>query len=200
MGWHEVFVLVGGFLPYGLETGPHRPEVPGLDAAGVEEIAPDALAGLLAEGKTGGKTGGAAGTPAVLDLASSPEYRAGHIPGAWFAIRAELSEALRRAGSPAHVVLTSPDGVLARLAAPEARAAGVGTVQVLRGGTDAWRAAGQPLGEGAERMASDPTDVFPKPYHRAGGVEQAMREYLTWEVALVEQLSREGDVDFRVFS
>jgi 3-mercaptopyruvate sulfurtransferase SseA len=193
MGWPDVFVLAGG-LPApapegGLERGPHRPEVPGLAEAHAEEIDGPALAARL-EGVD---------APAVIDLAGSPAYRSGHVPGAWFAVRSELPQALAWAGSPGAVVLTSPDGVLARLAAPEAAAAGVARVQVLAGGTDAWRAAGRPLAEGRERMASEPLDVFPKPYERDGGVESAMKEYLTWEVALVEQIERDGDAVFQPY-
>ncbi len=189
MGWQDVFVLEGGFLPYGLERGPWHTEVPGLtdgNSAGIDvaELA-QALAGSDA--------------PTVIDLARSSEYRRGHIRGAWFAIRSELSAALRQAGSPTDVVLTAPDERLARLAAPEVRAARVANVRVLRGGTQAWRAAGQLLTDVPERMASEPTDVFPKPYERPGGVEAAMKDYLSWEVALVNQIRTDGDADFQVY-
>ncbi|HKI98600.1 MAG TPA: rhodanese-like domain-containing protein [bacterium] len=188
MGWAEVYVLDGGLLPFGLEQGPHRPEVPGLDGAD-HEIGVDELASRL----------GSPTPPVVIDLARSPAYKRGHIPGAWFAIRSELPAALERAGSPAAVVLTSADGLLARLAVPEARTAGVADVAVLQGGTGAWRAAGRPLVEGAEHMASETLDVFPKPYERDGGIEAAMKEYLTWEVDLVNQLQADGDVHFKPY-
>ena len=32
----------------------------------------------------------------VIDLSRSPEYRRGHIPGAWFAIRSRLDRAMRK--------------------------------------------------------------------------------------------------------
>ena len=70
-------------------------------------------------------------------------------------------------------------------------------MRVLRGGTESWRAAGHPLAEGPVHMASEPTDVFPKPYERAGGVEAAMQEYLAWEVDLVRQIEADGDVRFK---
>jgi len=189
MGWQDVFVLEGGFLPYGLEQGPWQTEVPGLidgNSAGIDAVA---LARALSNPDG----------PTVIDLSRSSEYRRGHIPGSWFAIRSELPEALRRAGSPTEVVLTAPDERLARLAAPEARAARVATVRVLRGGTEAWRAAGHPLAEGPVHMASEPTDVFPKPYERAGGVEAAMKDYLSWEVELINQIRADGDAEFKVY-
>ncbi len=95
------------------------------------------------------------------------------------------------------VVVTSEDSVLARLAAPEAAAITGAEVRVLEGGTDAWRDAGLPLEQGATRMAGDPDDVWRRPYEKDWGVKEAMQEYLTWEVALVEQIARDGTTRFR---
>ena len=53
----------------------------------------------------------------VVDLSLSPAYRKGHIPGAWFAIRARLAQALAKIPVNGELVLTSEDGVLAGLAA-----------------------------------------------------------------------------------
>jgi rhodanese-related sulfurtransferase len=188
MGWQEVYVLEAGLLPYGLAAGPWRPDIPGLAGADPPRLSPAELADALGTG-----------TAAVLDLAPSPAYRAGHIPGAWFAIRAELEAARARLPAAARWVLTSPDGVLALLAAADARAAGLGEVAVLRGGTDAWRTAGHPLSQGAGHMASEPEDVFPKPYDREQGVEEAMQDYLRWEVELVRQVEAELPGLFRPF-
>ena len=58
----------------------------------------------------------------VIDLSRSPNYRKGHIPGAWFAIRSRLARALPKIPPRSMVVLTSEDGVLAGLAVEEARA------------------------------------------------------------------------------
>ena len=96
-------------------------------------------------------------------------------------------------------VLSSPDGRLAQLAAPElAKATGV-PVKVLQGGTMAWRAAGMAIEEGEDRMADEPVDVFHRPYDRSRSVEQAMRDYLSWEIDLVKQIERDGDAKFRAF-
>jgi len=58
----------------------------------------------------------------VIDLSLSREYRAAHIPGAWFAIRARLAQALPTIPLRATLVLTSQDGVLAGLAARDVEA------------------------------------------------------------------------------
>jgi 3-mercaptopyruvate sulfurtransferase SseA len=86
---------------------------------------------------------------------------------------------------------------LAELAAPELAALTRRPVTVLAGGTEAWRAAGQPLATGEEHMADAPTDAWYRPYDRASGAEAAMKAYLTWEVGLIEQIKRDGDARFR---
>ena len=70
---------------------------------------------------------------------------------------------------------------------------------MLDGGTAAWRAAGLPLAKGrdGELLTCEPNDVWYKPYEHREAIEQAMRDYLTWEVNLVEQIERDGDARFR---
>jgi len=134
----------------------------------------------------------------VVDVGTSRHYRAGHIPGAWFAIRGRFAEdAKRLPSSPLHV-LTSPDGVTARLAAAELAEVTGAPVRVLSGGTDAWRAAGHRLETDQERLASRADDVLLKAFERTDDPEAAMREYLQWEVGLVEQVRRDGTVRFRL--
>jgi len=132
------------------------------------------------------------GGASVVDLASSLEYRRGHIPGAAYAVRSQLTQSLPKLEPRRTLVLTSPDGVLARLAAPEAAELCSAPVSVLDGGTAAWSAAGLGLESGSTRMLDETDDVYYLPYDHGDRVEQAMRDYLTWEVALVEQLAREG--------
>ena len=90
----------------------------------------------------------------VIDLSTSPHYRRGHIPGAWFAIRGRLDRALPKIPLRPMVVLTSEDGVLASLAVDEARALTKTPVHWLKGGNAAWAAAGIPA---LDRRAKWPT-------------------------------------------
>jgi 3-mercaptopyruvate sulfurtransferase SseA len=108
-----------------------------------------------------------------------------------------MDDAARLPASPLYV-LTSSDGVVARLAADELSAATGVDVRVLVGGTAAWRAAGRPLEAGAERLASRTDDVALKAFERTDNPEAAMREYLQWEVGLVEQVRRDGTLRFRL--
>ena len=142
------------------------------------------------------------GETLVIDLDTSLRYRDGHVPGAWFAVRANLARTLPgllvQSGAR-RVVLVSPDGEIATLAAPEAaEAAGTVPVAVLAGGMKAWKEAGLAVEAGHVHMADPPTDVWYRPYDFKDNVEAAMRQYLDWEVDLVPQVERDGDARFRV--
>jgi rhodanese-related sulfurtransferase len=186
MGWPEVYVLDGGLAGRPLVQGTASPVIPELERATVATIAPTELQTLLERGEV-----------AVIDLAPSIAYEAGHIPGAWFAVRARLARSLDRVPRRPVLVLTSPDGRLARLAAAELATSGVGEIRVLEGGAAAWRAAGLPLATGREAMADAPNDCWRRPYDPYAG-EGARERYLQWEIGLVGQLEREGDVGFRI--
>ena len=69
---------------------------------------------------------------------------------------------------------------------------------VLEGGTADWRAAGYPLESGATRMASEPDDIRLRAREQTGGVEEAMRAYLSWEIGLAEQMATDDDQRFRI--
>ncbi|HWG80204.1 MAG TPA: rhodanese-like domain-containing protein [Stellaceae bacterium] len=183
MGLSEVYVLDGA--DGARETGPELVRVLGRPAAAAT-ITSAELAPLPARGEA-----------VVIDLDTSLVYRERHIPGAWFAIRARLAQALPKLPATGMLVLTSRDGVLAELAAPELAALTERPVKALAGGTEAWRAAGHRLASGEEHMADAPIDVWYRPYDRANGGEAAMQAYLTWEVGLLDQIKRDGDARFR---
>ena len=131
----------------------------------------------------------------VIDLSRSPDYRKGHIPGAWFAIRSRLAQSFPKIALNSSVVLTSEDGVLAGLAVAEARALTKKPVYWLKGGNAAWAALGFPLSTDA-KMADEPLDVWLKPYERAGDPKAAMNEYLSWEIDLLERIKRDATTNF----
>ncbi len=132
----------------------------------------------------------------VVDLALSRRHRQGHIPGAWFAIRARLAEALAKLPAAGELVLTSEDGTIARFAAAEIRSRR--PVNVLAGGAAAWQAAGLPLETGMGPLASEPDDVALSARDRPSDRERYMREYLAWEIDLVNQIARDPDCRFRL--
>jgi rhodanese-related sulfurtransferase len=183
MAW-EVYVLDGGFARP-LETGDWTPTLPALPA--VEEITPADLAYKQY-----------LNTVTVIDLGPSPQYRRGHVPGAWFAIRARLAEALPQLPQDGLLVLTSPDGVLARFAAPEVEILSDRRAVVLAGGTAGWRDAGLPLEAGPGQAASSFDDVYRRPYEGADHAAAAKQAYLDWEFGLVDQLAKDGTHGFFV--
>jgi rhodanese-related sulfurtransferase len=140
-----------------------------------------------------------AGGAAVVDVGPTSAYRRGHLPYAWSALRSRLPEGLDRVTGSGRLVLTSPDGVHARLAAAdlvERGAAGRRAPLVLDGGTAAWVAAGYDLSEGDDRFLHGEDDVARSPW-AAEDRHGAFRAYLAREVALRHQLARDATVPFR---
>ncbi len=186
LGWHDAVVLVGG-LDGALVSGPEpRAAADKVPTAKVSE-----LASVLG-------TDGVA----VLDVDSSVKYRnRGHIVGAWWGVRSRLDEARSAIGPVDRLVLTSSDGQLARVSVTDAQARWPeAEVVALAGGTRAWRHADQPMALGFERATTEPNDVWYKPYDHPGDVaEQHMRDYLTWEIALVDQIERDPTISFPAF-
>ncbi|MDR3352524.1 MAG: rhodanese-related sulfurtransferase [Zoogloeaceae bacterium] len=142
----------------------------------------------------------------IIDLALHADYRRGHIPGAWYVLRAELSGEFVREKLPAanFYVLTSPDGILARFAHADLLAAFRETRKnppaalVLEGGTNAWKSAGFPLSGDTTHLASPLLDRYHRPYEGTNSSPEAMQAYLDWEFGLVEQLRSDGTHHFRV--
>ena len=140
--------------------------------------------------------------PAVIaiDLDLSRRHAQGHIPGSWFAIRSRLRYGLAKLPPKRLIVLTSSDGALAQLAAAELRETASVPVLALTGGTQAWVQAGLPLETGMARAVDPADDVFLSPRDRGQNREEAMREYLTWEINLVRDMATDDDHRFRVIA
>ncbi len=189
MGWNEVYVLepegAAGFSGWETARGPRQP----IEFPRAGTLSPAALAARLAQG---GVT--------VLDLSTSLQFRARHIPGSWWAVRARLDQARTLLPHARSLVLSSPDGILAHLAAPEAKTLWPDAeILVLDGGNAAWSAAGLALESGIDNRTTELDDIWYKPYDHARDYEQHARAYLSWEVALVEQIKREPAVRFRAY-
>ena len=173
MGWHDVYVLhdLGGL---DMETGPRKDAV---------RFKPWPI------------TTQPGGT--VLDFSTSLRFQYRHLPGAWWVVRSRLAEAREKAGDHRVLLLTSEDGVLAHLAAPEVQVLWPkAQVRVLDGGNAAWKG---PWESGHERSTTTRDDVWYKPYDHEAGFEQHARDYLAWEVALLEQIKRDPTIRFQKF-
>ncbi|MDV7210575.1 rhodanese-like domain-containing protein, partial [Azotobacter beijerinckii] len=184
MGW-EVHVLDGLSAADFAERGGWSAPVP--PAPQSEDIAPETLQAWLAEGDT-----------RVLDFTTSANYVKRHIPGAWWALRAQLPQALEKLPPAGRYVVTCGSSLLARYAVDELQALTGKPVFVLAGGTAAWIAAGLPLEEGETALAVLRSDRYRRPYEGTDNPREAMQAYLDWEFGLVEQLGRDGTHGFFV--
>jgi rhodanese-related sulfurtransferase len=153
-----------------------------------ETLQPVDLAALIASGAV------------LLDLEAPPPYfrERLYIPGSIVARRSTLTSRLDLVLGTGPIVLTSSDGALARLAATELVWLGKRRVLALAGGTAGWIAAG--LGEpgrGLDQLALDPSEALPK----LPTLEQrrvTLAAYVHWGDEIVEQLDRDGLVQFRL--
>jgi rhodanese-related sulfurtransferase len=160
------------------------------------EVAPETLSQWLA---------GPPSQLAVIDVASSAAYARGRIPGAWFAIRAQLTRALDRIPAARRYVVTGDDESLVAFTASDLKSLLRGRatndyVGVLAGGNAAWIAAGLPVESRDPRHAVPPTDRYRRPYEGTQAPQQAMQDYLEWEYGLVAQLARDGTHGFKVLA
>jgi rhodanese-related sulfurtransferase len=188
MGWSEVFVLEG-FESLAKVQGDPAPAALGADRLQDPGIDPLALAGFMGQSPV-----------CVIDVGDSFGWRRERIPGSRYAMRSRLPEALHGLSVETDLVFVCADGRLSPFAARDARDAGWSRATWLQGGRAGWRRAGQAMDAG--EIGDDPLQLTPTddmwypPWARADQVEQAMREYLTWEVDLLEQLAREPYLKF----
>jgi rhodanese-related sulfurtransferase len=180
MGFSDVYVLAEA----GAETGWPEPQILETEQHPEAAITAAKVAELLS-----------ADAATIVDLSLSRNYLTRHIPGAWFAVRTRLALAFERIPIRGRLVLTSEDGVLARLAVAEASALTHRPVRFLDGGNAAWEAAGQGFSS-ETKMADDAVDQWRKPYDRGRNSEAAMRDYLAWEIDLLPRIERDGTLHF----
>jgi len=186
MGW-QVAVLDGLSATDFSEAGEWQAPQPALPA--VTEIGVEQLETWLQ----------APGT-VVLDFTSSANYVKRHIPGAHWALRAQLPQVLERLPVAERYVLTCGSSLLARFAAVDLQALTQTPVYVLDGGTARWIAAGKPLENGETHLAVARTDRYRRPYEGTDNPREAMQGYLDWEFGLIAQLERDGTHGFSVLS
>jgi rhodanese-related sulfurtransferase len=183
MGNHDVFVAdnsQGTVL--GSETGSGLPDL--------APPAPTISIETLAKREPG---------TVIIDLARSIDFRAGHIEHAIWGVRSRLDPLVAKLTSARRIVLTSPDGALARFAHAEVKTTAKAEVLVLDGGTAAWRAAGHPVVADRTNPPDDACiDFYLRAYDRNSGVVEAMNAYLTWEIDLVNEIQRDGTIAFGV--
>lgn len=184
MGWPEVVVLENALDGVGLESGTPAKDLPDAIDAAIDSISAGEAQEAL---RTGAQ---------VIDLSTSLEYKASHVPGAFWAVRARMNEALAKLPAQATLIFTGSDLALARLAAADAAALGR-AVRLLEGGTAGWIKAGYAIATGFENMTTDNNDVQYKAYDHDENIEFHMQEYISWEIGLVDLVERDATARFR---
>ncbi len=184
LGW-EVYVLDNLQPAHFSDKGAWVAPVPAPVQA--ELISPHTLSDWLGHGDT-----------VVLDFTASANYVKRHIPGAWWALRAQLPQALAKVPAAQRYVLTCGSSQLARLAVAEVEALTGKQVFLLQDGTAGWINAQLPLEEGETHLASPRIDRYRRPYEGTDNPKEAMQAYLDWEFGLVDQLARDGTHGFYV--
>src|SRR5262249_25627369 len=124
-------------------------------------------------------------TTLILDVGSSLDFEAAHIPGAKWISRGWLEiEIPRRFPDRGQaIVLTCSDGAQSIFGARALRRIGYVDVAVLSGGVRAWKAAGLPAETGLDARLVEANDVVLSPSIR--GSREDMQRYLDWETKLV---------------
>ncbi len=175
LGGYEVYVLDGPVSGPWLSGSGDRPVIT------VGALAPYVQAASLQKN---------AAEYAVYDVSSSNAFRKGHVPGARYVRRDELDRAVL--AEDRAVVLISEDGSLAQAIAARLRELTGKNVRALVDGTKGWKDAGLALDSGG--IGTEDGADLPDKYALAPERRNALfRDYLGWEVSLVELLSQDPD-------
>lgn len=125
----------------------------------------------------------------VFDVRSPEEYEAGHLPGSRSAPGGQLVQEtdIYAPVLGSRVVMVDDDGVRATMTASWLEQMGGREVAVLEDALETG-----PLERGAPEAPAEPDDRWLEARKGGEGAEQAMRDYLAWELGLVEQVARDG--------
>jgi rhodanese-related sulfurtransferase len=193
MGWRDVHVVRGALDDTAaLQTGSVC--LPVLDEASLTAplIDVETVVGSMAT---------------IIDVGDSLSWRQSGIPGSYWAMRSALKDCLTgRFANDEALVFVCNDGRLSRFAAQDAVRLGWTKSCALKGGRAAWYPGDQTTdrrsgataqaGDRSDRLLCEPDDMWVPPYARPSGAHEAMQQYLTWELNLLEQLAREPYLRF----
>jgi rhodanese-related sulfurtransferase len=189
-GWQETYVLEDPFQGVNMESGSAPAVFPGIDRLTLPYIGVEKLSELHKEGRV-----------TIVDFGNSLSYKAGHIPGSWFAIRSRIENCLTMIPHIGRFVATGTDEALTAFAAQDLASLSGQPVSILKGGNGAWKRAGLPLEKGLVNMATKVDDVFRMPFlwghfEDKAEFEKAARAYFEWELQLPNQVRRSGEIHF----
>ncbi len=128
--------------------------------------------------------------PFILNVGTSQEYQAGHVPKSLWLSRGWLELKINGlCPDPSQpIVITCPTGQQSILAALTLSERGYSDVSVLKGGLKAWIKEGHPTEKGLDGCVMEPNDVVTPA--SASGNKEAMVRYLEWEITLGDKFKR----------
>lgn len=180
---HEAYVLAGGVgaaksLVFGGNADrPTRLRLP--------PVGPDELNRLLADGSV-----------QIVDLRPSMTYRQGHLSDAIWSIRPRVTTLGLNPTMP--LVLVADEPGTAELAAIDLAEAGIDDIRLLAGNVVQWRAASLAVVATPDEPADAECIDFLFFTHRRQVDAEHSRQYLAWEIALVDQLDEDERAAFRI--
>ncbi|MGE4370720.1 MAG: rhodanese-like domain-containing protein [Burkholderiaceae bacterium] len=134
----------------------------------------------------------------IVDLGWKRLFLRAHVPTAIWTVRSQLGSVLAALSSDPRPLVLAGSQDLSLLAYAQAAASWPHGCFVLEGGNEAWIAAGLPTEPGEGRVLCYAEDEFIKPLE-ARNQRDAMTNYLSWEVGLIDRVRTDSTVHFRVF-
>lgn len=183
MGWGEIVILGNGLEGEALATGPEP--APDLDFSDLQVPSIDI------------ETLGSLENVRLIDVGTSDAHEVGYIPGAIWCSRGALADLLQAEPHDGPTVLTSEDGLRAKLAARDLGDTLPETLSILEGGNTAWQRAGNAAATWILRLASTRVDHWLASSERPGDVRQNVVDYLDWEITLFDYIEKGGPVPYR---
>lgn len=187
MGWSRVLVMPMRSARGPIAAGPAPRQYFRSGTRSVGVVDADTLHGMIETGRA-----------RVNDLDASIRYIRGHVPTARFIKRSSLCAVLKHPLEEQVAVLCCADGTLSCVVAEALPARHA--VSVLKDGKRGWVAAGHRLEPGSGTSIDAHDDVWRSPWDAPGDVEPSMRQYLEWEVGLLEQMRTDPTVAFTLFA
>ncbi len=182
---HEAYVLAGGVeAARGLDF--RKASAGKAQLSDLPGVSPTELKELVADGGV-----------QIVDLRPSMSYRQAHIRDSVWSIRPRLASIGLDLLKPTVLIADEPG--IAEVAAIDLAEAGATDVRRLVGGVDAWRQSGLPIVATQDKPADDECiDFLFFTHRRLTGDAEHSRQYLTWEIGLVEQLREDERAAFRI--
>lgn len=188
--WTDVVIVSDWIDADSMVTGPEPEQRPEFDRLAADFVTAEDCYSLMSSGKC-----------LLLDFTKSLNYQRAHIPSSKWASRAQLFQQVDNLETDLEIICTSEDDIIAILAASDLRRLSGRPIKILRGGNNAWIAAGYELTSGAEQMLGtiDDVDKLAPPIDpdRSRIIEWHQQGIL-WRHGLYEKFKKDQSLPFKM--